>query len=249
MIPVNEIYGLPYRALYSKNIENLMFAGRNISVTHVALSSTRVMATCALLGQAMGHGAAIALRYGCSPRGVHEAHMDELQNNILEDGVYLPHIARKMSDLTVRAKLNISDRDREILFNGIERPRKEYGENEIKQKLGDCLIFRFDKVERIGTLRLRFDPDYSRESITPNFKMQVFAMKLHTGKDFVPVKVAATLAKEFCVYADGKEIYRVKDNYLELVRIPINTEAKEIKVEWVSTNGADEVGLFGADFI
>ena len=44
MMPVKEIYGLPYRALYSKNIDNLMFAGRNISVTHAALSSCRVMA-------------------------------------------------------------------------------------------------------------------------------------------------------------------------------------------------------------
>ena len=249
MIPVNEIYGLPYRALYSKNIENLMFAGRNISVTHVALSSTRVMATCALLGQAMGHGAAIALKNNCSPRGVYENHIAELQSKVLEDGIYLPHIQRKMSELTLKAKVNLSEADRKVLFNGIERPRKDYGENEIKQKVGDSLIFSFDTPENIGTLRLRFDPDYSRESITPNFKMQVYAMKLHTGKDFVPVKVAATLAKAFCVYADGKEIYRAEDNYLELVRVPVNTTAKEIKIEWLATNGADDVGLFGADFI
>lgn len=46
-----------------------MFAGRNISVSHVAMSSTRVMATCALLGQAVGTAAAIALREGLTPRG------------------------------------------------------------------------------------------------------------------------------------------------------------------------------------
>ena len=45
-------FGIPYRCIYSKNISNLFFAGRNISVTHMALSSTRVMATCATLGQA-----------------------------------------------------------------------------------------------------------------------------------------------------------------------------------------------------
>ncbi|MBQ8849521.1 MAG: FAD-dependent oxidoreductase [Clostridia bacterium] len=247
MIPVDEPYGIPYRALYSKNVENLMFAGRNISVTHVALSSTRVMATCAMLGQAMGTGAALALRYGCSPRGVYNAHIDELQQTLLEDGVFLPHVARRIPTLTNEATLNISDEERAILFNGIERPRKYDGENSVTQKVGDSLIFSFDAPRRIGALRLRFDPDYSRESITPNLKMRVFAMKLHTGKDFVPVKVANTIVKDLAVYADGKEICAVTDNYLALIKIPIDTVAKELRVEWRATNGSDKVTLFAAD--
>ena len=47
-------YKIPLSVLYSKNIENLWFAGRNISMTHAAMYSSRVMATCALLGQAVG---------------------------------------------------------------------------------------------------------------------------------------------------------------------------------------------------
>jgi len=56
-------YCLPYRALYSSNVENLFFAGRNISMTHMAMSSMRVMATCALLGEAVGKAASIAAKY------------------------------------------------------------------------------------------------------------------------------------------------------------------------------------------
>ena len=52
--PAPSPFGIPYRCLYSVNIENLYFAGRNISVTHTAMSASRVMATCALLGQAVG---------------------------------------------------------------------------------------------------------------------------------------------------------------------------------------------------
>ena len=74
-------------------------------------------------------------------------------------------------------------------------------------------------------------------------------MKLHTGKDFVPVKVAATLVKDLTVYADGREAARVKDNYLELVKVPLNVEAKEIRIEWNATNGDEKVKLFAADFI
>ncbi|MFW5841055.1 MAG: FAD-dependent oxidoreductase, partial [Planctomycetota bacterium] len=55
--PAPSPYGIPYRCLYSRNIENLFCGGRAISVTHAALSSTRVMATCAVIGQAIGTAA------------------------------------------------------------------------------------------------------------------------------------------------------------------------------------------------
>jgi hypothetical protein len=70
--PAPSPYGIPYRSLYSRNVENLFFAGRNISATHAAMSSTRVMATCAIMGQAVGTAAAIATRDGLTPRGVYE---------------------------------------------------------------------------------------------------------------------------------------------------------------------------------
>ena len=60
--PAPSPFGIPYRCLYSVNIENLYFAGRNISVTHTAMSASRVMATCALLGQAVGTASAIAIK-------------------------------------------------------------------------------------------------------------------------------------------------------------------------------------------
>jgi hypothetical protein len=58
--PAPSPYGIPYRCLYSHNLENLFMAGRNISATHTALSSSRVQATCATLGQTVGTAAAIA---------------------------------------------------------------------------------------------------------------------------------------------------------------------------------------------
>ncbi|HEY3556713.1 MAG TPA: FAD-dependent oxidoreductase, partial [Kribbella sp.] len=61
-------YHIPLRSLYSRNVRNLWMAGRNISASHVAFGTTRVMATCALLGEAAGIGAAVALRNGLTPR-------------------------------------------------------------------------------------------------------------------------------------------------------------------------------------
>lgn len=67
-IPLKEPYSIPFRSLYSINIENLLFAGRNISVSHVALSSTRVMATCATIGQAVGTAVAYCLNNKITPQ-------------------------------------------------------------------------------------------------------------------------------------------------------------------------------------
>ncbi|NUR99578.1 MAG: FAD-dependent oxidoreductase [Kribbellaceae bacterium] len=67
-------YHIPLRSLYSRNVRNLWLAGRNISASHVAFGTTRVMATCALLGEAAGIGAAVALRNGLAPRELAHDH-------------------------------------------------------------------------------------------------------------------------------------------------------------------------------
>lgn len=71
-------YTIPYRCLYSRNIPNLFMAGRNISTTHVAFGSTRVMRTCGMMGEVVGMAASIAHKHGTSPRGVYQQHLDEL---------------------------------------------------------------------------------------------------------------------------------------------------------------------------
>ncbi|RXZ84109.1 FAD-dependent oxidoreductase [Paenibacillaceae bacterium] len=76
-------YHIPFRSLYSVNVSNLLFAGRNISASHVAFGTTRVMATCAVIGEAAGYGAALAVSNSTTPRGVYEHHLAELQQAML----------------------------------------------------------------------------------------------------------------------------------------------------------------------
>ena len=82
-------FSIPFRCLYSRNVENLLMAGRNISATHLALSDTRVMLTCAVIGQAAGTGAALCVEHETTPRGVGAKHIAELQQQLLKDGAYL----------------------------------------------------------------------------------------------------------------------------------------------------------------
>jgi hypothetical protein len=72
-------YPIPYRCLYSRNIENLLMAGRNISVTHVALGTVRVMRTGGMMGEVVGMAASLCKNHAVTPRGVFEKHLDELK--------------------------------------------------------------------------------------------------------------------------------------------------------------------------
>ncbi len=72
-------YQIPYRCLYSRNISNLMMAGRCISVTHVALGTVRVMRTCGMMGELVGMAASLCKKYKTDPRGVYENHLSKLK--------------------------------------------------------------------------------------------------------------------------------------------------------------------------
>ncbi len=72
-------YWVPYRCLYSRNIENLFMAGRDISVTHEALGAVRVMKTTGAMGELVGMAASLCKRFDCTPRAVWAEHLEELQ--------------------------------------------------------------------------------------------------------------------------------------------------------------------------
>ncbi len=78
--PKIEPYPVPYRCLYSRNVENLFMAGRNISVTHVALGTVRVMRTTGMMGELVGFAAYLCRKNDALPRGIYEDHLQELKD-------------------------------------------------------------------------------------------------------------------------------------------------------------------------
>ena len=79
-------YPIPYRCLYSRNVDNLFMAGRNISVTHVALGTVRVMRTTGMMGEVVGMAASVGIRNETTPRGVYQDHLEELKE-LMKEGV------------------------------------------------------------------------------------------------------------------------------------------------------------------
>lgn len=85
-------FGIPLRSLIAKDVTNLLMAGRNISATHVALGSVRVQATTAIMGQAAGTAAAVALDQGIALHDVPAHAAEAVQQRLLRDGCFLPHV-------------------------------------------------------------------------------------------------------------------------------------------------------------
>jgi len=73
-------YPIPFRCLYSRNVPNLMMAGRDISVTHVALGTVRVQRTTGMMGEVVGMAASLCKKHAVDPRGVYQQHFDELRD-------------------------------------------------------------------------------------------------------------------------------------------------------------------------
>lgn len=147
-------FGIPLDCLYSVNVPNLMFAGRDISATHMGLSATRVMATCALLGQAVGTAAGIAQRYGCEPAEVRRRHIAELQAALEDDDVLLPGRWRVVSSVMAGAK---GAAGMEVLLNG--RDRRFAGEDNgiWIDPGGTDVAWTWPSPRRISGVRLVFD--------------------------------------------------------------------------------------------
>ncbi len=103
------VYEIPYRSLYSRNVDNLLFAGRNLSATHVAFASTRVMATCATLGEAAGTAAAMCVGLDVTPRGLYERHRRDLVQALLRQDASVLGVANDdPADLARRARVGAS---------------------------------------------------------------------------------------------------------------------------------------------
>lgn len=110
-------YGVPLRMLVSKDIDNLMMAGRNVSATHCALATVRVMATTALMGQAAGTAAALALSKNLELAAVCATEYPAVQQRLLRDGCFLPSV--RNTDPADKARTATVSASSEARFSGL----------------------------------------------------------------------------------------------------------------------------------
>ncbi|MCK5118482.1 MAG: FAD-dependent oxidoreductase [Candidatus Latescibacteria bacterium] len=235
--PAPSPYGIPYRCLYSKNIANLMFAGRCMSATHMAMSSTRVMGTCAAMGQAIGTAAAMAIRNGIPPREVGVQSFEPLlQQTLLRDDCYLAWVRQEFSPLTRQAALSAFSGDPEPLRDGINRPVGE-DLHAWEGTVGDSVEYEFSSSQRVSEISLIFDSAMS----------QLIAMS-HHGDYGQLTKIPPEMVRDFRIEiftGEGWKVWRkIEGNGQRLVRVELGLEVMGVRAVFDATWGSERVRLY-----
>lgn len=241
-------YSIPFRCYYSKNIPNLMMAGRDISTSKMAFSSVRIMGTCAVGGQAVGTAAAMAVKYNCLPKEIGEHHIAELQQKLLKEDCFIPGFKNQDErDLARKAKVTASSQTKEGMaenvINGISRGTEEssnFWESEELTDGGEVLRLEFSKPESINQVRLTFDTDLSHEIMPSISKVvlgrQVKGMPLELVKDY---KVE--------LFKNGKAVEQreIFDNIQRLNVLDFDgAEADEVWITALKTYGLERARIY-----
>lgn len=173
----SSFYNIPFGCLYSKTITNLMMAGRNISASHVAFSSTRVMSTCAAVGQAVGTAASICLDADITPAQLRadKVRIKQLQQELLRDNQTIIGVKNEDArDLAPKAKITASSSANgskpENVITGIvlDKPGVNNHRWLAPVAAGPWLKLEWDAPVGISQVRLTFDAGNLRLAQTGN---------------------------------------------------------------------------------
>jgi len=232
-------FGIPYRSLYSRNVDNLLFAGRNISVTHAALSSTRVMATCAILGQAVGTAAALSARHRSAPQALGSGErLRELQTTLMDDDCWLPGLSRELSSVAREAELIAPGPDAALLHDGLERDRADE-QHAWVGPAGSSIEYRWKDPVELNGARLVFDSNLA------NVKRMPCSYPQKGDRCLVP----SSLVQRFRLEAQNDAgqwtcVHEEANNYQRLVGVPLQVRTKALRLIPQATWGAADVRLF-----
>ena len=245
-------YSIPYRSLYSKNVDNLFFAGRNISCTHMAMSSTRVMATCGLLGEAVGKAAALAVENGMNPHDIYIEKRSALQEKLLNADCFLPSKTRSVSESCQNATLTGAP---DSIRNGQDRAHAIYGSTEdtaYAHLTMDAPIEYSFAPANVKSIHLVFSSDLNRETLEGPDVERTHTTRANTMLTSPQLRMPRTLCKEFKVLGqhDGQtqELLHVTNNRKRCYHLTPNQVFDKLILIPISTWGGETADLISFDF-
>lgn len=249
--PAPSPFGIPLRCLYSVNVQNLGFAGRNISVTHAAMSASRVMNTCALLGQALGTAAALAVSLqAASFAELYPGHVAALQQWLLEDDCWLPGRRRTVAAACLRAQL---ENGAEALRDGVDRdlPGAAHG---CTVPLNTAVRYLWKEPMQVRQIRLVFDSDFARKTVHPDPVMGWYPMLCNIPYHMADFHPPETMTRDYRLeYRDAagnwKPLCEKRDNWRRVERAGCSAAATGLAFVPLKTWGAPDCHLFAFDFM
>jgi len=241
-----EVYDIPLRSLYSRNLANLWMAGRNISASYVAFTSARVMATCAVEGQAIGTAAAQCCSRAIQPRELARdpKQVAQLQQTLLRNDQSLKSVHNQdAADLarisTVTASAEEGAAAAALAVDGHLRdvPDKRGDPAEVHQWAAPVpawIELGWDRPQSIAQVQITFDSGFKRQlTLSAQEAQQVNLLRApqtETVRDYdVMVRTAS---------GDERIVARVKGNFQRLRRHRFDAvEARSLRVVIHATNG------------
>lgn len=246
------IYNIPLRALSSHNVRNLMMAGRNISASHVAFTSTRVMATCAVMGQAIGTAAAWCGRHNLLPRQLYDdkPRLRQLQQALLRDDQSI-HELRNEDPLdlarraTARASGHLARCPAAKVINGYVRDIPGKSVNRWSAELGDegaWIELNWQQVQRISRIQITFDTGFARPltlTSQDNYDARMIrGPQPETVRDY-------TLAYRPTGDGEWVRLTEVQGNYQRLARHAFDpVAAQALRIHVTATHGDPAARIF-----
>lgn len=241
--PAPSPYGIPFRSLYSVNIPNLLCAGRNLSATHCALSSTRVMGTCALLGQAVGTAAALCKDKSVMPADIKGPLLQALQQHLMDDDCWLPWKERQQSSLLQRAEITDSAEGRVEALKSSEEREVDDAIHHWAGNPGDSITLSWPHAEEVSTLRMVFDSNLHPKSKTMPCRYPLEA----AGKEMPKCLVKSFRVEYQSESGAWETLFEENENKRRLFVLPVKKRAKAIRWTGLSTWGDSQVKVFSIE--
>ena len=239
---VDGVYTIPYRCYYSRNVPNLFLAGRDISATRWAFSSTRIIGTCAVGGQAVGAAAALCGKYRVLPREL-APHIPEVQQILLKHDAFIPGIInRDGADLARKATFTASSfvpgGEPQKVADGIARKLGDDFHAWISDGFspdGEKLVMTFAKPERVSEIRLTFESNFAypiRQTMSPNRQAQ--------QREGVPMELVRDFDLHFLLAGREVGVKQVRGNHQRLCAVGTGSvECDSVVIHVLATNGFD----------
>lgn len=257
----NNVYGIPLSAMISANVANLMFVGRNISATHIAFSSTRVMATCGVMGQGAGTFAAMAIKEGLPLDQAYQNKnlIRQTQQQLIKQDAFLPGITSRdnlASQAVVRASSEQPEGQAWHIIDGYTRAM--HGTNGVRLDLvlpgshrwisqpedpKPWIELEWAIPVSINEITIVLDTGMHRRLTLTHednlHKRNEWGPQPETLKDF---RVIAYLTHSL---EEGRLVMDIQDNYQRQVTAHVQLDhVCRLRLEALSTNGLDHARVF-----
>ncbi|MGI5816795.1 MAG: FAD-dependent oxidoreductase [Armatimonadota bacterium] len=243
-----DVYSIPLSALYSRNVPNLFMAGRCASCTHMAMGSTRVAATGAAMGQAVGVAAARCVDFLCLPGDLTDSDISSIQQQLLREDHFIPHLANEdADDIARQATLSASSHEPgfepQKLLSGVTRHR--HGDDHqwcsaAGEEMPQHVELSWDEPRELRSLQITFDTGFERPLTLTHSER--FNEKITRGAQPETVRdytVAVECGDRWV------EVAHVHGNYH---RRRVHTfeplTARRVRVICEKTNGAEQARIF-----